>query len=52
MSDRYEVIIVYGSTWCPDCKGATQFLGEQRIQSYWVDIEQDNQAMTCVEEVN
>jgi thioredoxin reductase (NADPH) len=52
MSDRYEAITVYGTTWRPDCKRAKQFLGEQRIQYHWVDIEQDSQAMTYIEEVN
>ena len=49
---QYEAITVYGTPWCPDCKRAKQFLGEQRIQYHWVDIEQDAQAMTYVEEVN
>ena len=52
MSKKYEAITVYGTPWCPDCKRAKQFLGEQRIQYHWVDIEQDAQAMTYVEEVN
>jgi thioredoxin reductase (NADPH) len=52
MSMKYEAITVYGTPWCPDCKRAKQFLGEQRIQYHWVDIEQDAQAMTYVEEVN
>jgi len=45
-------IIVYGTTWCPDCKRAKQFLGEQRVQYCWVDIEQDSEAMAYVEQVN
>jgi glutaredoxin-related protein len=24
-------ITVYGATWCPDCKRAKKFLGEQRV---------------------
>jgi thioredoxin reductase (NADPH) len=43
---------VYGTSWCPDCRHVKQFLGEQRIQYNWVDIEHDSQAMTCVEQVN
>ena len=52
MSDRQDRLIVYGTTWCPDCKRAKQFLGEQRIHYHWVDIEQDSEAMAYVEEVN
>ncbi len=52
MAETHETIIVYGTTWCPDCKRSKQFLGEQRIHYRWVDIEQDSAAMTYVEEVN
>lgn len=45
-------ITVYGTTWCPDCKRAKQFLGDQRIQYSWVDIEKDMEAMSYVEEIN
>ena len=52
MSESQNTIIVYGTTWCPDCKRAKQFLGEQRIPYRWVDIEQDAAAMAYVEEIN
>jgi thioredoxin reductase (NADPH) len=52
MSENREPIVVYGTTWCPDCKRAKQFLGEQRIHYHWVDIEEDSEAMVYVEEVN
>lgn len=52
MAEDHEAIIVYGTTWCPDCKRAKQFLGEQRIHYHWVDIEQDSEAMAYVEGVN
>ena len=32
---------VYGAPWCPDCKRAKKFLGEQRIAYDWTDIDQD-----------
>ncbi len=37
-------ITVYGAPWCPDCKRAKQFLGEQRIEYDWVDIDENQQA--------
>ncbi len=56
MSDLYNLnpsgIMVYSAVWCPDCKRAKQFFGEQRIQYTNVDIEQDERAMAFVEEVN
>ena len=45
-------IIVYGTTWCPDCRRAKQFFGEHRVQYTWVDIEQDDAAMAEVERIN
>ena len=45
-------IIVYGTTWCPDCKRAKQFFAEQRITYTWVDIEHDLRAMEYVEQIN
>jgi thioredoxin reductase (NADPH) len=45
-------IAMYGTTWCPDCKRAKRFLGQQRIQYNWIDVEQDPQAMRFIEEVN
>lgn len=52
MAGEHEAIVVYGTTWCPDCKQAKQFLGDQRIHYHWVDIERDPEAMTYVEQVN
>jgi thioredoxin reductase (NADPH) len=37
-------VIVYGAYWCPDCRRAKKFLGEQFVPYKWVDIEQDKAA--------
>lgn len=50
--DPPDVLTVYGTTWCPDCKRAKQFLGDQRVRYNWVDIEQDPEAMAYVEQIN
>ena len=34
-------VTVYGAYWCPDCRRAKKFLGEQFVPYKWVDIEQD-----------
>ncbi len=52
MAGENESIIVYGTTWCPDCKRSKQFLGDQRIHYRWVDIEHDSELMAYVEEIN
>lgn len=56
MSDLYNTkpsgIMVYSAVWCPDCKRAKQFFGEQRIPYTNVDIEQDEKAVAFVEKIN
>jgi thioredoxin reductase (NADPH) len=44
-------IKVYGAAWCPDCKRAKKFLGEQRIAYDWTDIEQDTRGRRFVEQL-
>ncbi|RME87817.1 MAG: FAD-dependent oxidoreductase [Anaerolineae bacterium] len=45
-------IVVYSTVWCPDCKRAKQFFGEQRVPYINVDIEQDPKGMAFVEKIN
>jgi thioredoxin reductase (NADPH) len=45
-------IVVYSTTWCPDCRRAKKFFGEQRIPYVNIDIEADAEAMAFVEKVN
>ena len=56
MSDLYNLkpseIMVYSTVWCPDCKRAKQFFGEQRVAYTNVDIEQNKKAMAFVEKIN
>jgi thioredoxin reductase (NADPH) len=50
--DNAECIVVYGTSWCSDCKRAKQFLGARGIQYHWVDIEKDTEASALVERIN
>jgi thioredoxin reductase (NADPH) len=50
--DKSDSIVIYSTVWCPDCKRAKKFFGEQRIPYVNVDIEQDAEAMALVEKVN
>lgn len=52
MEKQSDSIVIYSTVWCPDCKRAKRFLGEQRIPYVNVDIEQDAEAMAFVEQVN
>lgn len=45
-------ITVYGAVWCPDCKKAKQFFGEQRVQYDNVDIDEDPRTVEFVEKIN
>lgn len=49
MNDR---ITLYGANWCPDCRRAKQFLGEQRVHYDFVDVDGDEEARRYVEQVN
>ena len=47
-----EIIRVYGASWCPDCRRAKRFLGDQRISFEWHDIEADPYGVRIVQERN
>ena len=47
-----DAIQVYGASWCPDCRRAKRFLGEQRVDFEWHDIEQEPDGVRVVEERN
>jgi thioredoxin reductase (NADPH) len=47
-----EIIKVYGASWCPDCRRAKRFLGDQRISFEWHDIEVDPEGVRTVQERN
>lgn len=47
-----NVIQVYSTVWCGDCKRAKKFFGEQRIPYVNIDIEHDPAAMAFVEKTN
>jgi len=49
---KSDSILVYSTVWCPDCKRAKRFFGEQRVPYVNIDIEQDAEAMAFVEKVN
>ncbi|MGH2593080.1 MAG: FAD-dependent oxidoreductase [Anaerolineae bacterium] len=49
---KSDSILVYSTVWCPDCKRAKRFFGEQRVPYVNIDIEQDAGAMAFVEKVN
>lgn len=47
-----QEIIMYGTTWCPDCIRAKRFLESKNVQFEWVDIAHDVDAAAHVEKIN
>ena len=47
-----DLIRVYGASWCPDCRRAKRFLGDQRIPFEWHDIDVDRDGVRIVQERN
>lgn len=51
ISDR-EQLVVYGASWCPDCRRAKEFLGSHRIPYQWIDLEANPEKTKDVEALN
>jgi mycoredoxin len=47
-----EQIIMYGTTWCPDCTRSKRWLESHNIPYTWYDIEKDAAAREYVVKVN
>ncbi|MBI2886167.1 MAG: glutathione S-transferase N-terminal domain-containing protein [Chloroflexi bacterium] len=45
-------IIVYSTTWCPDCRRTKQFLDQREIPYTWIDIDKDPAAVQEVLRIN
>ncbi len=52
MVEKTPSITVYGASWCPDCRRAKKFLGEQLIPYTWVDLGEHPEAQQIVEGYN
>jgi thioredoxin reductase (NADPH) len=47
----YENITLYGTDWCSDCKRSKKFLGEQRVQYKYINIEENQEGQGFVQKV-
>jgi thioredoxin reductase (NADPH) len=45
-------IVIYGASWCPDCRRAKKFLGDQRIPYVWHDLETEPELASEVQARN
>ena len=44
-------IKLYGTNWCSDCKRSKKFLGEQRVQYEYINIEEDSDGQAFVQKL-
>jgi thioredoxin reductase (NADPH) len=44
--------LVYGASWCPDCRRAKKFLADQRVAYEWHDIESEPEGAKIVRDRN
>jgi len=45
-------IIVYATSWCPDCMRTRSFLDKNKITYQWIDIDKNAEGRKFVESVN
>jgi len=45
-------IIMYGTTWCPDCVRSKRFLDARQAAYEWVNIDEDAEAAALVMQLN
>lgn len=47
-----QTIVMYSTTWCPDCKRTRAFLNDHKVTYLDVDIGKDNNAMAFLEGIS
>lgn len=47
-----QQIVIYGTTWCPDCTRSKRWLEKHGLSYTWYDIEKDATARDYVVQVN
>ncbi len=45
-------IVMYGTTWCPDCARSKRVFNKHGVDFKWVDIEKDEKARAYVVQIN
>jgi mycoredoxin len=52
MDKTAQTIVVYGTTWCPDCVRAKRVLAQHNAAYQWIDITEDPDAAAYVQQLN
>ncbi len=47
-----DMLVLYGASWCPDCRRSKAFLSEQRVPFHYVDLEAHPEEDETVERYN
>ncbi len=50
--NNQDKIMLYGATWCPDCKRSKNFLLKNEIDYEWIDVDDNEEATAYVEKIN
>lgn len=50
--DNHDKIIMYTTSWCPDCHRSRHFLDLHGIEYVNIDVEEDEAGMTFVKRIN
>ena len=52
MNEIDSPILVYGTSWCPDCIRVRKYLDSQNVDYSWFNIDKDSDACSFVEKTN
>ena len=52
MTEESTPLVVYGASWCPDCRRAKHFLSAHRVPFHWIDLEKEPDQVAEVESRN
>ena len=47
-----KTIMMYGTSWCGDCRRARQFFERHQIPYHWIDIDRDAEGEQFVKQKN
>jgi mycoredoxin len=47
-----ELVIIYATQWCWDCRRAKRFFDKHKIAYRWIDIDQDVEGEQFVRKIN
>jgi mycoredoxin len=51
-ADASPLIVIYATTWCPDCRRARRFFDKNGIPYQWINIDHDPQGEQFVIQTN